>query len=149
MYNLDNHNMCEFHLHAQGLWKIFKNPVNSIITFPRCLWVNIQFNYPGSLLVNVWLLLVPLSITGIGGESTVLEGDNLQLTCKVSSRLEPNVSWTKEKAGNQGNTRVVQEGKVLNVSNIDRTDAGTFTCRAYNGFGKPESQTVYVDVVCE
>ena len=149
MYNLHNHNMCEFHLHARGLWKIFKNLVNSIITFPRCLWVNIQFDYPGSLIMNLWLLLVPLSITGIRGKPTVLEGNNLQLICEVSSRLEANVSWTKEKAGNQGNTRVVQEGKVLNVPNINRTDAGTFTCRAYNGFGKPENQTVYVDVVCE
>ncbi|CAH3158947.1 unnamed protein product, partial [Pocillopora meandrina] len=92
-------------------------------------------------------VVVPLSITGIGGKPTVLEGNNLQLICKVSSRLEANVSWTKEKAGNQGNTRVVQEGKVLNVPNINRTAAGTFTCRAYNGFGKPENQTVYVDVV--
>ena len=44
---------------------------------------------------------------------------------------------------------MVQEGKVLTVTNIKRTDAGTFTCTAYNGFGKPKNRTVYVNVICE
>ena len=44
---------------------------------------------------------------------------------------------------------MVQEGKVLNITDINRTDAGNYTCTAYNGFGKPENQTVYVNVTCE
>ena len=95
------------------------------------------------------MFLVATSITGISGESTVLEGNNLQLTCEASAKPEPNITWTKEKPGKQGNTGVVQEGKVLNITNIDRSDAGTFNCTAYNGFGKPEIQTVYVNVTCE
>ena len=95
------------------------------------------------------MLLVPLNITGIRGESTVPEGSNLQLICEALSQVEPKITWTKEKVGNQGNTSVVQEGKVLTITNINRTDAGTFTCTAYNGFGKPEKQTVYVNVICE
>ena len=94
-------------------------------------------------------LLVPINITGIRGEPTVLEGDNFQLICEASSQIEPNITWTKEKPGNQGNTVVMQEGKVLNITNIKRTDAGIYTCTADNGFGKPESQTVYVNVTCE
>ena len=107
------------------------------------------FSYPWSLLLIVWLLLVPTYITGISGEPTVLQGDNLQLTCKVSGRPEPNITWTKEKPGNQGNTVVVQEGKLLTITDINRTDAGDYTCTAYNGFGKLESRTVYVIVTCE
>ena len=95
------------------------------------------------------MLLVPINITGIRGEPTVLEGDNLHLICEASSRVEPNIIWTKEKPGNQGNSGVHQEGRVLTVTNINRTDAGTFTCTAYNDFGKPENQTVYVNVTCE
>ena len=34
-----------------------------------------------SLLVIVWLHLVPTSITGIRGNQTVHEGDNLRLAC--------------------------------------------------------------------
>ena len=107
------------------------------------------FNYPWSLLVIVWLLLVPTYITGISGEPTVRQGDNLQLTCEASGRPEPNITWTKEKPGNQGNTHVVQEGKVLNITHIKKTDAENYTCTANNGFGEPESRTVYVNVTCE
>ena len=93
--------------------------------------------------------IVPLNISGIRGETTVLEGDNLQLICEVLSQVEPNITWTKGKTMNQGNNGVVQEGKVLTITNIKWTDAGPFTCTAYNGFGKPENRTVYVNVICE
>ena len=93
--------------------------------------------------------IVPLNIFGIRGETTVLEGDNLQLICEVSSQVEPNITWTKGKTVNQGNNGVVQEEKVLTITNIKRTDAGPFTCTACNGFSKPENQTVYVNVICE
>ena len=93
--------------------------------------------------------LDPTNIIGISGETTVLEGGNLHLICNSSGRPKPNITWTKEKPGNQGNTVVVQEGKVLNITNINRTDAGNYTCTADNGFGKPENQTVYVNVTCE
>ena len=102
-----------------------------------------------SLLVIVWLHLVPTSITGIRGNQTVHEGDNLRLACEALGRPKPNITWSKEEAGNQGNTVVVQEGKVLTITNINRTDTGDYTCTAYNGFGKPENQTVYVIVTCE
>ena len=92
------------------------------------------------------MLLVPINITGIRGEPTVHEGNNLRLTCEALGQPKPNITWSKEKAGKTG---VVQEGKVLNITNINRIDAGTFTCTAYNGFGKPENQTVYVTVTCE
>ena len=146
-YNVHNHNMREFPLHLQGLWRMFKNHVLLLLSVAYALYM--AFNYPWSLLVIVWLLLVPLNIIGIRGEPTVLEGNNLQLTCEALSRLKPNITWTKDKPGNQGNNGVVQEGKVLTITNINRTDAGTFTCTAYNGFGKPENQTVYVNVTCE
>ena len=44
---------------------------------------------------------------------------------------------------------MVQEGKVLKITNINRTDAGEYNCSAYNGFGKPENRTVYVNITCE
>ena len=44
---------------------------------------------------------------------------------------------------------MVQEGKVLKITNINRTDAGEYNCSAHNGFGKPENRTVYVNITCE
>ena len=141
--------MCEFHLYVQGLQRTFKNHVNSIITFAHCLYVYMLFNYPWSSIVNIWLLLVPTNNLEINGETTVREGSNLNLTGNASGQPEPNITWTKKKPGNQGNAVVVQVGKVLTITNINRTDAGNYTCTAYNGFGKPEHQTVYVNVTCE
>ena len=96
-----------------------------------------------------FLLLVPADITEISSEQTVHEGDNLQLTSKASGKPEPNITWTKEKTGNQGNTSVLQEGKVLTIKKISRNASGTFNCGAYNGFGEVDSQTVHVNVTCE
>ena len=48
------------------------------------------------------------------------------------------------KTVNQGNTGVRQEGQV-----DSRNDSGIFNCTAYNGFGKPDSREVYVNVACE
>ena len=107
------------------------------------------FNYPWSLPVIVWLLLVLTNITGIRGNQTVLEGDSLHLTCIASGQPEPKITWIKERPGNQGNTVVVQEGKVLTITNINRTDAGGYTCTAYSGFGKLENQAVSVIVTSE
>ena len=73
----------------------------------------------------------------------------MQLTCEASGKPEVNITWTKEKTGNQGNTGVLQEGKVLTITKISRDDSGTFNCTAYNGFGKTDSQTVRVNVTCE
>ena len=50
---------------------------------------------------------------------------------------------------NQGNTFVVQEGKVLTITNINRIDEVEFTFTAYNSFGKLEKPTVHVNVTCE
>ena len=43
----------------------------------------------------------------------------------------------------------MEKGKVLSITNINVNNAGEYTCTAYNGFGKPESRTVYVNVTCE
>ena len=107
------------------------------------------FNYLWSLLVIVWSLLVPPKIIRISGKTTHLEGSNLHLICNALGKPEPNITWTKEKPGNQGNTVVVREGKVLSITHINRTDAGNYTCTANNGFGKQEDRTVYVIVTSE
>ena len=99
--------------------------------------------------MTVCLLLVPAKITEITGEQTVHEGANGQLTCEVSSKPESNITWTREKTGNQGNTGVLQEGKVLTITKISRNDSGTFLCTAYNGFGEADSRAVHVNVICE
>ena len=143
--------MCEFHF---CMCKVCEEHLKVMLTVLSLLhfaniYMFLPFNYPWSLLVIIQLLLVPTNIIGIRGEPTVLEGNNLQLTCEASGTPLPSITWTKEEPGNQGSTSVVQEGKVLTITNINMTDAGNYTCTAYNGFGKLENQTVYVNVNCE
>ncbi|XP_022799300.1 fibroblast growth factor receptor 3-like isoform X2 [Stylophora pistillata] len=92
------------------------------------------------------VIYVSAKVTEIKGEQTVHEGGNLQLTCEASGKPDVKITWTKEKTGNQGNTGMLQEGKVLTITKISRNDSGTFNCTAYNGFGEAESQTVFVNV---
>ena len=92
---------------------------------------------------------VPAKVTNITGLKTVQEGSNLLLTCKTSGKPAPNITWTKEKLVLQGNTESLQQGARLNIRNIGRNESGTFYCKAYNGFGNPDSQAVDVDVTCK
>ncbi|CAH3161356.1 unnamed protein product [Pocillopora meandrina] len=91
-------------------------------------------------------VIVPAKVTNITGLKTVQEGSNLLLTCKTSGKPAPNITWTKEKLVLQGNTESLQQGARLNIRNIGRNESGTFYCKAYNGFGNPDSQAVDVDV---
>ena len=117
--------------------------LKSVIHFLKCHSSVLHFFLPCN-----FLLLVPAKIHQIRGEQTVLEGGNLKLTCKASGKPEANITWTKEKTGNHGNS-VLQVGKVLTITKVSRNDSGTFNCTAYNGFGEADSQTVLVDVTCE
>ena len=127
----------EFYLHVEGMWK------SVLITLRIFIQVYSFFFHCD------FLLLVPANITEIRGEQTVHEGGNLLLTCEASGKPEPNITWTKDKRGNEGNTGVLPVGKVLNITKISRNDSGTFNCTAYNGFGEADSQTVHVNVTCE
>ena len=133
---------CEFHLHVEGMWK------SVLITLKIVIQVY-SFFFQLALKVYTCLLLVPAKITEMRGEQTVHEGSNLQLTCKASGKPAVNITWTKERTGNQGDTGVLREGKVLTIKKISRKDSGTYNCSAYNGFGEADSRTVYVNVTCE
>ena len=74
----------------------------------------------------ICLLLVPAKIHQIRGEQTVLEGDNLQLACKASGKPEANLTWTKEKTGNHGNSVLQQKKKNSIFEKSVSVDTSTF-----------------------
>ena len=49
----------------------------------------------------------------------------------------------------QGKAGVQQEGQVVTLTKISRSDSPMSNCAAYSGFGKPDSEAVYVNVTCE
>ena len=47
------------------------------------------------------------------------------------------------------NSEVLHQGAIWDITNINRTDSGTYHCTAYNGFGNPISRAVNVNVLCK
>ena len=87
--------------------------------------------------LNLCLSAVPSNIESIKDQN-VTEGDNLTLTCTASGMPQPKVSWIKP----HGQRR---NGHVLEVTRINRTEAGEYKCEASNECGNAtETATIYV-----
>ena len=75
---------------------------------------------------------------------TLQEGDNAELYCNMSGFPDPTVMWTKVQDGDYN----AEEGKLLNITNITRAQAGKYKCNANNTCGE-ESAVAYIDVQCK
>ena len=87
-----------------------------------------------------YLPTVPSNIESIQDQN-VTEGDNLTLTCNASGMPQPNVSWIKP-GGQRHN------GHMLEVTNINRSQAGEYKCEASNECGNA-TETATIDVQCK
>ena len=84
--------------------------------------------------------LAPSSIQAID-DKKVTEGDNVTLICDVSGMPTPMVSWMTPES-----QRV--SGYKLEVTNINRSQAGEYTCEASNECGNA-TETATIDVQCK
>ena len=84
--------------------------------------------------------LAPSSIQAID-DKKVTEGDNVTLICDVSGMPTPMVSWMTLES------QRVSEYK-LEVTNINRSQAGEYTCEASNECGNA-TETATIDVQCK
>jgi len=91
-----------------------------------------------------FLFPVPPSI-GQAMNKTVQEGDNVELYCNVTADIpDPTVLWTKV----QGDGYNPNDGKLLNLTNITRAQAGEYRCTANNTCGE-DSTVTSIDVQCK
>lgn len=83
---------------------------------------------------------MPSSIQAID-DKTVTEGDNLTLMCNVSGVPPPMVSWMTPNVQRHN-------GYMLNVVNINRSQAGGYKCEASNECDN-ETEIATIDVRCK
>ena len=93
------------------------------------------------------LLLVPVVLTKVSDNQTVLEGSNTTLFCEATGQPRPGITLTRVREdGSDG--EVLPRQPTWNFPNISRTDSGTYRCIAKNAF-ETVSQVFKVNVTCK
>lgn len=75
---------------------------------------------------------------------TVNETGNIELKCLVRGTPKPNVTWTKD-----GTSKIIGIDEVFTKNNTNRSDNGTYRCRASNGVGRILEAVFSVVVYCK
>ena len=75
-------------------------------------------------------------------ETIITEGGNLNLSCYASGTPSPVVSWVRISTGQRF------DGHVLQLTNINRNEAGDYRCEASNNCGN-ESTATEIIVKCK
>ncbi|KAG8182020.1 hypothetical protein JTE90_013951 [Oedothorax gibbosus] len=94
-----------------------------------------------SFVLNV---LVPPKIKNIVQEESavlVTEGQNATMKCLAEGNPLPTISWWKgDQPVNSDNVLILNNGQVLEITNVDAEDSGHYKCRATSPLGFQEKQ---------
>ena len=91
---------------------------------------------------------VAANLTNVSRDQTVLEDSNMQLLCEATGEPTPNVTWIRV-LEDGSSSEILHQGQTWDFPNISRSNSGTYRCTADNGFGKPVSHNVKVNVICK
>ncbi|XP_062996142.1 igLON family member 5 [Elgaria multicarinata webbii] len=90
---------------------------------------------------QVYLIVhVPARIVNISSAVTVNEGSNVNLLCLAMGKPEPTVTWRQLKDG------FTSEGEYLEITEINRQQAGEYECITSNDVLTPDSKRVLITV---
>ncbi|XP_022799235.1 deleted in malignant brain tumors 1 protein-like, partial [Stylophora pistillata] len=73
--------------------------------------------------------------------TTIVEGSNVTLHCNAGGNPSPNITWILQDTGH-----VFGRGENLTLTKVDRSQTGTYLCRAWNGIGSSSTRTCSLDV---
>ena len=76
----------------------------------------------------------------------VTEGTNVTLLCKSDGYPAPIVTWSKI---GRLSSIAYPPGQRLTIRNANRTEAGTYSCKAANSIGKHAFAIMHVNVLCK
>ena len=80
------------------------------------------------------------------------EGGMAYLVCnaKANPKVDNMVQWSRDNYDMSKTRQMYDNGtSYLTVYELSRTDTGTFTCSAYNGFGKVVTRVAQLIVKCK
>ncbi|KAM3921587.1 igLON family member 5 [Leptodactylus fuscus] len=86
------------------------------------------------------IVQVPARIVNISSSVTVNEGSNVNLMCLAVGKPEPTVTWKQLRDG------FSNEGELLEITEINRQQAGEYECITSNGVSMPDSKKVMITV---
>ncbi|XP_029432786.1 igLON family member 5 isoform X1 [Rhinatrema bivittatum] len=90
---------------------------------------------------QIYLIVqVPARIVNISTSVSVNEGSNVNLLCLAIGKPEPTVVWKLLK------DNFTNEGEILEITGINRQQAGEYECTATNGVSTSDSKKVQVTV---
>ncbi|XP_046382592.1 lachesin-like isoform X2 [Ischnura elegans] len=89
----------------------------------------------------------PPIITANSTSSLVVgEGDDVQLECFAIGYPHPRISWRRENNAILSTGASIFRGYVLNITNVQKEDRGTYYCVAENGVGRGARRNIAVEV---
>ena len=100
----------------------------------------------------LFIVRVAPQITTQPQVGSVIEGDNVTLSCNASGNPEPTISWRRDGSlVSSGDQRISFEAgnRQLTITNVNRADSGEYLCVADNSEGNDTSNAITLDVKCK
>lgn len=97
-------------------------------------------------------LIVSAEITNASvSPEKVRENSTVHLICEASGVPTPNITWAQVLGkGSMGDILTAQKSKLIhNITNINRSEGGTYRCTANNGIGQSDHRELEVEVLCK
>lgn len=85
----------------------------------------------------------PSIIATSPSDQTLNETNPMTLYCNSTGNPSPNITWVKEGGG----TRAFEQGNILQIKQVQKSDEGIYRCTASNGVGKNDTATAMVKVI--
>ena len=97
-------------------------------------------------IVTIYKYLVPPSLDYTSDDTTVNETDNVTLFCNATGYPHPRITWAFLRGSESA---IVGREEYLPLSNVSRTQAGTYQCTASNDWTSSKAANVQVTVNCK